>query len=50
MTVEDLDVKFGALASPIMTPARQQQLKAAIFGLENCKDVGELMKLTVKDK
>ncbi|HRT41690.1 MAG TPA: MmgE/PrpD family protein [Phycisphaerae bacterium] len=50
MTVEEIGVKFNALASPIMSESRQQALKAAIFDLENMKDVAELMKLTVADK
>jgi len=50
MTVEEIGVKFNALASPIMSESRQQALKAAIFDLENMKDMAELMKLTVADK
>jgi hypothetical protein len=50
MTIEELDQKFSALAEPVMSSARQQQLKTAIFDLENCANVGELMQLTVADK
>ncbi len=49
MTIEELDEKFTALSEPIMTEGRRSGLKAAIFDLENCTDVGDLMKLTVAD-
>jgi 2-methylcitrate dehydratase len=50
MSVEEIGVKFNALASPIMSEGRQKTLKAAIFDLENVKDVAELMKLTAADR
>ena len=49
MTVDEIQVKFDALASPIMTDKRRAALKAAIFDLEKLDDVGKLMKLTVAD-
>lgn len=49
MTLEELEQKFGALAEGVLSPARQAQLKEAIFDLENCTDVGSLMGLMVAD-
>ena len=50
MTEDDLDVKFNALAGPVMTAGGRDLLKRAIFGLETCDDVAQLMKLTIADK
>lgn len=50
MTIADLDDKFNALADPVMSETRRAELKQAIFDLENCPDVADLMKLTVADK
>jgi 2-methylcitrate dehydratase len=50
MTVDELQVKFNALAEPVMSEKRRRQLKEAVFGVENLKDVCELMKLTVADR
>jgi len=47
MTEEDLRVKFDALAEPVMSAARRERLRAAIFDLENLDDVAKLMTLTV---
>ncbi len=49
MTIEDLDVKFNALAEPVLSPQRRQAIKTLVFDLENCTDIGELLKLTVPD-
>lgn len=46
MSIDDLDDKFNALAEPVLSAERRKKLKAAIFGLEGCEDVGELMMLT----
>jgi 2-methylcitrate dehydratase len=50
MTIEELQVKFNALAGPIMTDSRQKALQAAIMDLETLRDVADLMKLTAADK
>jgi 2-methylcitrate dehydratase len=50
MTVDELQVKFDALAEPVMGEKRRRQLKDAIFSMENLKDVRDLMKLTVADR
>jgi hypothetical protein len=50
MTIEDLDNKFTALAEPVMSTERRQELKDAIFDLENCGDAAELMALMVADR
>jgi hypothetical protein len=47
MTPEELQVKFDALAEPIMSEKRRADLKSQIFDLENLDDVGKLMALTV---
>jgi len=49
MTLEELQVKFDALAEPVMSAARREDLRSQIFELEKCADVGELMALTVAD-
>jgi 2-methylcitrate dehydratase len=50
MTVDDLQVKFDALAEPVMSEKRRRQLKDVIFSVEYLKDVRDLMKLTVADR
>ncbi len=49
MTIEDLQVKFDALAGPIMSEQRRTELRDAVFDLDNIDDVGKLMNLTVAD-
>jgi 2-methylcitrate dehydratase len=50
MTVDELQVKFDALAEPVMSEKRRRQLKDVIFSVEYLKDVRDLMKLTVADR
>jgi len=50
MTVEDLRVKFDALAEPVMSDKRRTQLREAVFTLDKLDDVGKLMALTVADR
>jgi 2-methylcitrate dehydratase len=50
MTLEELQVKFDALAEPIMSERRRTELRDMIFSLEKLDDAGKLMKLTVADK
>lgn len=49
MTMDELDEKFNGLAGSVMNERRRNELKEAIFGLESCADVGELMQLTIAD-
>jgi 2-methylcitrate dehydratase len=49
MTIAELDEKFTALAEPVMSADRRLALKDAIFDLENCPDVGQLMPLMIAD-
>ena len=49
MTIDDLRVKFDALAGPVMSEGRRNELKAAIFAVEETDDVGALMRLTIAD-
>ncbi len=50
MTIDDLQVKFDALAEPIMSEKRRAELRDAVFALDKIDDVGKLMALTVADK
>ncbi|MEW6253764.1 MAG: MmgE/PrpD family protein, partial [Planctomycetota bacterium] len=49
LTLEDLQNKFDALAEPIMSAKRRAQVRDLVFGLEELKDAGKLMKLCVAD-
>ena len=48
MTIEELDEKFNALAEPVLSATQRAELKKAIFDLENCEDVGEVMTLAAQ--
>ncbi len=50
MTPQELQVKFDALAEPIMAEGRRDELKQTVFELEKVDDVGKLMDLTVADR
>ena len=50
MTLDELQVKFDALAGPVMTESRRAELKKSVFDLENMADVGSLMSLTIADR
>lgn len=47
MTPEELQVKFDALAEPVMSKDRRSQLREGVFALDSLEDAGTLMKLTV---
>ncbi len=49
MTIGEIQVKFDALAGPIMSESRRAEIKKAVFDLENLADVGGLMSLMVAD-
>ncbi|MCH8804558.1 MAG: MmgE/PrpD family protein [Planctomycetes bacterium] len=49
MTIDELEIKFNALAEPVMSEGRLSDLKSAIFDLEHLADAGNLMSLTVAD-
>ena len=49
MTLDELQVKFDALAGPVMSESRRAELKQAVFDMENLADVGSLMSLTMAD-
>ncbi|MCH8965044.1 MAG: MmgE/PrpD family protein [Planctomycetes bacterium] len=49
MTLDELQVKFDALAEPVMSDNRRAELKDCIFSLESLVDVSELMQLCVAD-
>ena len=50
MTIDELEIKFNALAEPVMSEGRLSDLKSAIFDLEHLADAGNLMSLTVADR
>ncbi|MFB3907537.1 MAG: MmgE/PrpD family protein [Candidatus Eisenbacteria bacterium] len=50
MTEEELSVKFDALASPSLSDERRAALRRAVFALESCERVADLMKLCVADR
>ncbi|MEP0846932.1 MAG: MmgE/PrpD family protein [Phycisphaerae bacterium] len=49
MTLEELDVKFDALAEPVLSAGRRHQLREMVFALERVENVAELLPLTVGD-
>jgi 2-methylcitrate dehydratase len=50
MTPEELQIKFDALAEPVMSAKRRTQLRDAVFGLEKLGQIGDLMALSVADR
>jgi 2-methylcitrate dehydratase len=50
MTLEELQVKFDALADPIMSEKRRAELRECVFSLESLDEVGRLMQLTIADR
>jgi len=43
---QEIEEKFDALASPIMSEEERQRLKAAVWSLEDVHAISELMELT----
>ncbi len=50
MSMEELTVKFDALASPSFTDARRAQIHQAVFELETLERAADLMRLCVGDR
>ena len=50
LTDREIEEKFEALADPVMTKAAQQKLKDAVWNLEQCGSVSQLMHLMKADK
>ncbi len=50
LTDREIEEKFEALADPVMSKPAQQELKDAIWNLEKCSSVRELMSLMKADK
>lgn len=50
MTIEELQIKFDALAEPVMSKDRRTQLREAVFALDKVDDVGKLMALMIADR
>ena len=49
LTDQEIEEKFDALAEPVMSAERRQQLKEAVWNLESQDSITELMKLTAVD-
>jgi 2-methylcitrate dehydratase len=49
LTDREIEEKFEALADPVMSKQAQQKLKDAVWSLEKCASVTELMKLMKAD-
>ena len=49
LTDQEIEEKFDALAEAVMTTERRQQLKEAVWNLENVDSITELMKLAATD-
>jgi 2-methylcitrate dehydratase len=50
LTDREIEEKFESLADPVMSKAAQQKLKDAVWNLEKCSSVHDLMKLMKADK
>jgi len=49
-TMEDIEVKFNALASETFTPARCGRIRDAVMSLDKLSNTGDLMRLLVADR
>ncbi len=50
MTMEDLDTKFDALSSPLLSTAGRERLRGVVFSLEHLERAADLMALCVGDR
>jgi 2-methylcitrate dehydratase len=50
MTMEDLNTKFDALSSPLLSRAGRERLHGAVFSLDQMDRVSDLMELCVGDR
>ncbi|MFQ5599810.1 MAG: MmgE/PrpD family protein [Candidatus Krumholzibacteriia bacterium] len=50
MTMEELQIKFDALAEPVMSAGRRGELRDTVFALEDVERIGDLMQLCVADR
>jgi 2-methylcitrate dehydratase len=50
LTDEEVEAKFDALATPVLSDGRRQQLKDAVWGLERLGSISELMALCTADR
>jgi 2-methylcitrate dehydratase PrpD len=50
MNDEELRAKFDSLVTPVLGAARAQEIANMVHSIENCTNVGELMKLTAKQQ
>jgi 2-methylcitrate dehydratase len=49
LTDEEVETKFDALASPVLSDVTRSRLKKAVWGLENVGSISELMDLCRSD-
>jgi len=50
MTPEEMQIKFEALAEPVLSPRRRQELRDAVFTLEDLAQCSDLMALCAADR
>ena len=50
LSMDELNRKFAGLADAILSPTEQERLRDAIFSLEMLPHVGDLMKLSSKNR
>jgi 2-methylcitrate dehydratase len=50
LTDQEIEGKFDALASPILTEEARRRIKDAVWGLEGLGSIGELMELCIADR
>ncbi|UCF41221.1 MAG: MmgE/PrpD family protein [Gemmatimonadota bacterium] len=50
LTDDEVEAKFDALASPVLSDARRRQLKDAVWGLERLGSISEVMALCAADR
>jgi hypothetical protein len=48
MSDDELRAKFDSLVEPVLGAARAKQIATLIGSIEDCSNVGELMRLTAK--
>ena len=50
LTDREVETKFDALAAPVLSEARRQQLKDAVWGADELGTITELMQLCTADR
>ena len=50
LTDDEVEAKFDALATPVLSDRRRQQVKDAVWGLERLGSISQLMTLCAADR